>query len=399
MSDYHVRDRCRLCDSILPKTPILDLGSTPLANEYPAAPIAGGQQTFPLFLSQCKSCGHVQLPVVVDPKRLFPESYPYKSGTSPVFRAHLKWLAETVGSMIPKSGRVLEIASNDGTLLNEFRAHGHEAWGIDPAAKEESGSLGKTLSRFFTHDLAGRIARGKYSQDACGPSFDAIVALNVFAHVDDLNDFTAGVAELLAPDGVFVFEVGHLPRVLANGLVGCIYHEHVSYHALGPLLPFFERHRLQLFDANMIDSQGGSIRCFVGRGRREPSARLLFNIAAERNLMPPIDLLSRHIEARRAFTYRVRALLSEGKSVAAFGAPAKLTTWSYALGLGPEDITCVYDDNPLKVGRYTPGNFWPIVPSSRLLEDNPDAVVLFSSNFEAEIRERFKDYRGEWIVV
>jgi len=405
MTDFHIRTDCRLCSD--PIREVLRLPDTPLANSYPdAAFVASGQKqaTYPLYLSQCEQCGHVMLPVCVKQDLLFPSDYPYCSGTSPVFRAHLKEFAATVSGMIPKGGKVLEIASNDGTLLLEFAALGCKTIvGLDPCAKPLDMDLvpsGTGTERIFTIPQFFNLERAQAMREN-GYSFDAIVALNVFAHIDDLNDFTAGVAELLAPDGVFVFEVGYLGAVIEKGLVGCLYHEHLSIHSLRPLVPFFERHGLALYDAHPIDSQGGSIRCFVGRARPDLKQHYrLRELIRMEQYMPPVANLRATIEAKRSeLVAWLHTHKLHGKKVAAFGAPAKLTTWSYALGLGPDDISCVYDDAPTKQGRFTPGNFWAIVPSSRLLEDQPDAVVLFSSNFEAEIRERFKAYRGEWIVV
>lgn len=402
MSDYHVRTDCRLCSGPIEK--VLDLGETALANELKSTREESlRQDRFPLFLSQCKACGHVQLPVVVKPERLFPPTYPYKSGTNPVFRAHLKEFAVTVSGMLPgrnASGgktRVLEIASNDGTLLCEFESLGVCADGVDPAAPDDNERLGIHRA-FFTEDWARDRLRmeGDWYD---GTPYQSIVALNVFAHVDDLSDFTAGVAALLPEDGLFVFEVGYLPDVIEKGLFDVCYHEHLSMHHLRPLVPFFRRHGLELVDAHRIDSQGGSVRCFVRKqkpGRR--SERCAALLVDEEVLS--IERLVRVVNdsgPAGALGKRVRFELGYGKTVAGFGAPAKLTTLLAVLGFRPPVI---YDDNPAKVGKFTPGTGIPIVPSSRLLEDNPDYLILFAWNFAEEVipRLRAQGFKGKIVV-
>ena len=388
MKDARPHTHCRLCSTELP-APFLDLGETALANELVDSPDVE-QDVFPLALTQCTACEHVQLTVAVDPKRLFPPSYPYQSGTSPVFHTHLMKLARSVATMKPR-GRVLEIASNDGTLLCMLAQCGLNSVGVDPCAEI------KTIG--FLDGREYDVIRGHFPTVRPKGKFDAILALNVFAHVDDLNDFTAGVAELLADDGVFIFEVGYLPDVVEKGLLGCVYAEHVSIHHLKPLRRFFWRHELELYDAHRIDSQGGSIRCFVRRSRSQdsiPATRLCQLLASEARL--DVSKLKEHRDAMRVMGARLHWAVNKGQKLAAYGAPAKLVTLCALMDVGRDVLSCVYDDNPLKVGKYTPGTHIPIVSSAELMQRNPDALVLFSANFADEIKARFPDYRGEWII-
>jgi SAM-dependent methyltransferase len=267
MSDFHIRDRCRLCDDTR-LTKLLDLGSTPLANEYPTAPVKTARRLepdnyFPLYLVGCERCGHVQLPVVVKAERLFPPDYPYQSGTARAFKRHLGRLARTVQEMLPAGARVLDVACNDGLFVGMARDHDLEAYGIDPCAPEGD----RYWREFFSREWANEHREKRY---------DCITALNVFAHVDDLSGFAQGVSSLLAHDGTFIFEVGYLPDVVTKGLFDVVYHEHLSYHHLTPLLPFFRRHGMTVYDAHRIDSQGGSIRVFVRNceGFEAPSERM-----------------------------------------------------------------------------------------------------------------------------
>jgi SAM-dependent methyltransferase len=406
MSDFHIRSTCRLCASPdLEK--LLNLGETPLANEYPIAPDGhhmvghGGwrgevaQDRFPLCLVGCLSCGHVQLPVVVDPKRLFPPDYPYQSGTSAVFREHLAKLAATIASEPGLS--VLDVASNDGTFVGELRARGVSAYGVDPASPPGHAYLWRA---FLTEDFA-RTAHQH------GHRFDIVTALNVFAHVDDLGDFTRGVATLLEPCGLFVVEVGYLPDVVKRGLFDVIYHEHLSYHRLSPLVRFFKKHGMTLVDAHRIDSQGGSIRMCVRNcdkahqggddGHNEPSARLqdLLDEESRSALWQGVRDLgggSAHWGIRR-----VRDQLKYKAPFAVYGAPAKLTTLLHATGL-TDCVSFVADDNPLKQGRYVPGTRIPILPTSALYERKPERVMLASWNFAEDIKQRHAELGCEWLM-
>lgn len=395
MADYHIRTDCRLCFGPLER--LLDLGYTPLANEYPEQP--GLQDEFPLFLSRCQHCGHVQLPVVVNPERLF-RNYAYQSGTSPVFRAHLREFAQDTMPHHPRQDGpplIVDIASNDGTLLSEFEALGPcKLLGVDPARNLAAQALEKgiaTITEFFTPSLARDIVRDRGKAHL-------ITALNVCAHVDDLNSFMAGVAELLHDDGMFVMEVGYLPDVIERGLYRVVYHEHLSYHNLASLFPFLRKHGLYLTHAHRVPSQGGSIRAYV---RRTPSGPLEKDFYDLRSAETPEALNVQRLVTRMGQDgfklHKAIKSLRLGQTVCGYGAPAQLTTTCYALGIMRDDIAFIVDDNPLKQGRFTPGRHIPILPPSALYERKPDACVIFSANFSEDIRARHREYRGEWIEI
>lgn len=393
MTDHHIRTTCRLCGSTSLET-LLTLPATALANEYPREPNPK-QDRFPLYLVGCGTCGHVQLPAVVDPKRLFPADYPYQSGTSAVFREHLRELALAVVTLAKRDGargRVLDVACNDGTLVGELISAGaNVATGIDPAAPEG-------LHRaFFTEEWAHWHKNNDYGL------YDVVTALNVFAHVDDLDDFTLGVATILEHDGLFIFEVGYLPDVVAKGLFDVVYHEHLSYHHLSPLVRFFEKHRMRLIDAHRIDSQGGSIRCFVRNcdAHQAQSARLrdLLDDESRGAIWQGVrDLNGGGIDAAiRGTRDELAAFHKRHGDFAVYGAPAKLTTLLTATGSVPR-VSFVVDDNPLKVGRYVPGTAIPILPTSALYERKPNGVMIASWNFAADIKARHAELGCEWLV-
>lgn len=407
MSDHHSVTACRLCNS--PKLEqALSLGSTPLANQFTDLPGAK-QEVYPLDLLECQQCGHVQLSVVVDPEILF-KDYVYVSGTSPVFVEHFRQYAEEAIKQfnLQPDDLVIDIGSNDGTLLKFFKEAGMKVLGVDPAEKIAAAAQAsgiETLPDFFDHPLSKRIAE-EYGQASL------IVANNVFAHIHDLAGVVRGVQRLLKPEGVFVFEVSYLLKVCERTLFDTIYHEHLSYHHVAPLIPFFESHGLRLFQARVVDTHGGSLRCYVGSPERKvtPSIENLCRDEASRGLLVPgkersINVFERLDNTIRilgdTLTSRLKVLKSQGKKIAGYGAPAKVTTLMHRFGLGSDTIDFIVDDSPLKQGLYTPGKHIPVLPSSAIEERKPDYLLILAWNFADPITEKcqaFKEAGGKFIV-
>jgi SAM-dependent methyltransferase len=430
----YIRKWCRLCNQPLPVQPALSLTPTPPANEFVREPMVI-QEVFPLDLYICSSCGHVQLPVVVDPARLF-EHYVYVSGTSPVFVDHFCLYAEQMISRFSLQPRdlVIDIGSNDGTLLKFFKSRYMRVLGIDPAveiAAQANQDGIPTLPMFFSLDLAKRLnaqisARASRLGDIppmlpSTLSLDMnertktgcaslVVANNVFAHADDLGDIADGVRRVLVPGGVFVFEVSYLVSVCENTLFDTIYHEHLAYHTLGPLILFLRRHGLQVFDAERVNTHGGSLRVYASIDLNVTmSERALQLIRAEQehgfvsgNKCLPLDKLADKIEVLRSqLVSRLACLKLEGKRIAAFGAPAKATTLMYHFGLDRDFIDFIVDDSPLKQGLFSPGKHIPVVSSSVIEERKPDYLLILAWNFADSIirkNQAFLDRGGKFIV-
>jgi SAM-dependent methyltransferase len=371
---YRVVTACRLCDSAKLST-ALYLGETPLANEL------DGTELFPLVVNRCDDCGHHQLSIAVAPERLWGPNYPYQSGTSPVFRKHLEALADEVAALKP-GGLALEIAANDGTLVRALRTRGLEVFGLDPSSSSSDVIRASWPYKQMSY-------KWPYQPFMNGRLADVILALNVFAHVDDLHSFTAAVKEALAPDGVFIVEVGYLPDVIERGLFDVVYHEHLSYHHFAPLVGFFKRHGLGIQRMEHVDSQGGSMRFYVehidGAALRED-----FDEPDASSLRETID--TRSAALREAFA----KLTQRGETIAIYGAPAKLTTLLYATGLDKVPFVCVGDNNPRKIGRTTPGNHIPIVSVGEMLARKPDSILLAAWNFADDICKRLREagYKG-----
>jgi SAM-dependent methyltransferase len=405
MAGSETRPDCRLCGELKLER-VLSLSPTPPANAFVTSEARGQpQQAFPLDLYLCTRCAHLQLLEVVDPKLLF-ENYVYVSGTSPVFVEHFRRYAETVIARYePAQGSlVVDIGSNDGTLLGFFRERGHRVLGIDPAreiAREASSRGIETLNAFFTPELARQIRRER------GPAA-VITANNVYAHIDDLAGVTDGIRELLADTGVFVFEVSYLTDVYQKTLFDTIYHEHLAYHTVKPLVSFLDSHGLELIEADRVDTHGGSLRGTVqlkgGSRAVGSSVAQLIALESELGLDRPetFERFGKQIDALGA---RLRSLLGDlrgqGKRIAGFGAPAKATTLMHHFRIGADTLEYIVDDSPWKQGLYTPGLHVPVVPATALVDRHPDYLVLLAWNFARPIIEKqaaFRNAGGRFII-
>lgn len=399
------RADCRLCGGRDLEL-VLELAPTPPANAFVSPKDAATpQERFPLDVHFCRKCGHVQLLDVVDPALLF-EDYVYVSGTSPVFVKHFDDYAhDVIAKFAPKPGSlVVDVGSNDGTLLAAFKKRGFKVLGVDPAkaiAAEATKKGIETLAAFFTPELAKKLRAGR------GPAA-VVTANNVFAHADDLRGIAEGVRALLAEDGVFVFEVSYLLDVFEKTLFDTIYHEHLAYHSVGPLEKFFASVGLELIEAERVGSHGGSLRGTVQRegGPRKKGASVARRLEEERKagLDKPETLkaFARQIDARKKeLTQLLAKLKKEGKRVAGFGAPAKATTLMHHFGLSADALEFVVDDSPLKQGLLTPGLHVPVVASAELYARKPDYVLILAWNFAEPIiakHAKFREQGGRFIV-
>ena len=390
------RDDCRLCASKNLNL-VFSLTPTPPANAFvPASDIKETQATFPLDLYFCRACAHLQLLDIVDPSTLF-ENYVYVSGTSPVFVSHFKAYAEDLLCRfeLKPGALIIDIGSNDGTLLRFFKDARMRTLGVDPA-KNIAAAANKagieTLAGFFTPDLSRQIKR-RHGEAA------AVTANNVFAHADDLKGIALGVRELLAPDGVFVFEVSYLADVISKTLFDTIYHEHLAYHSVKPLQAFFKAAGLDLIEAVAVDSHGGSLRAMAqkagGPRKAGKSVSELIRREEQMGLDKPetFKKFAQDIDARKNELLKLlRGLKSSGKHIAGFGAPAKATTLMHHFGLGRDLVDFIVDDSPLKQGLFTPGHHIPVLSSQAIAERKPDVLLILAWNFASSIIEKNKAF-------
>jgi SAM-dependent methyltransferase len=383
---------------------VLDLGRHPVSNALLSAEeIDQPEARFPLAVAFCPQCTLLQVTETVAPEILYRRSYPYFSSSSPALLQHS---AAHVAALIGQYGLdadsfVIEVASNDGYLLRNFLAHGVACLGIDPADGPVAAARAAgvpTIHDFFGLRCAARLANE-------GKLADVIIANNVIAHVDDINDFVAGFARLLKPSGVAVFECAYAVDMIERCEFDTIYHEHVFYHTLHGLAPLFARHGLYLNDVERLAIHGGSLRVTVSRTARR-SERLAALFAQERAL--GVDRVSFYDD----FADRVRALCAalvallrakkaEGKRIACYGAAAKGATLVNALDLGEGFFEFVVDANPHKQGKYMPGQRIAISHPDRLLASMPDYVLLLAWNFAGEVLRQQAAYRrrgGRFVI-
>jgi len=405
MDHYKTRKDCRLCKSKNLKL-VIKLTPTPPANAFVKEnKLSEVQDCFPLDLFQCLDCKHVQLLTVIDPKILF-KDYVYVSGTSPVFIRHFEKLAEKVISKynLKKRSLIVEIGSNDGTLLKFFKRSGMNVLGIDPAteiAKTATDKGIETLPLFFDKKLAKSIRKGKGAAKV-------IPANNVFAHVDDMEGFVEGVRELLDEDGIFIFEVSYLVDVFEKTLFDMTYHEHLAYHSVVPLISFFKKHGLELIETFRVNTHGGSLRGIVqlegGPWEVGESVLKLKQLEAHLGLENPdmliqfgkrIDTLGRQLKKL------IQGFKDNGKTIIGFGAPAKATTLMYHFGINNDLLDFIIDDSPLKQGLYSPGLHIPVLPSQALYDAKPDYALILAWNFAGSIidnHSNFSKLGGKFIV-
>jgi SAM-dependent methyltransferase len=384
--DHETVSRCRCCGSNDLHL-VLDLGRQPLANSYPRAPTE--LPTFPLELMVCASCCHSQLSVVVNPNLMF-KDYLYVSGTTRTLREHFANLArEAIGWVQPRPRRVLDLACNDGTLLEAFRDEDCEVQGVDPARNLVALAAGKGLDV-----IEGFWPQAKPSIQS---SFDLITAANVLAHVADPKAFLAAALDSLTPHGAVVLEFPYCRELVLNCEWDTIYHEHLSYFLVAPFLRLLEGLTATVTHARLLPIHGGSLRLAIQR-KPGPHCREVLALAGQERQDGLHDL-----ETYRKFAERVESicrtlsdfidsLVASGRKVIGYGASAKSSTLLNHCTL---PLSYLVDDNPLKHGHFTPGRKIPIHPPSRALEEAPGLhVLLLAWNFARETVGNWRKWRG-----
>jgi SAM-dependent methyltransferase len=396
--------RCRACGSAT-VDPVLSLGTTPLANALlDATQLDAPEPRFPLDVVFCTACTLVQITETVPPEFLFSE-YVYFSSFSDTAVEHARQLTDRiVGDRgLDTSSTVLEIASNDGYLLQHYRARGIPVLGIEPARNIAAVAIERgitTINDFFTQPLAERLA-------AEGRRADVIHANNVLAHVPDLNGFVAGLRALLAPAGVAVIEVPWVRELVRHLEFDTIYHEHLSYFSLTALAALVARHGLEVVDVETLPIHGGSLRVWAAHaGTAVATARVPAMLDLERaeGLTSSASFADFGERVRRLgddLRTMLATMKAAGHRVAAYGASAKGSTLLNCFGIGRDTLDFVVDRSTAKQNRFTPGTHLPIRPPEELLTAMPGYVLLLTWNFADEILRQQAEYRrrgGRFIV-
>jgi SAM-dependent methyltransferase len=375
------RDTCRLCAARQLEM-VLPMAATPVGDAYISAEyLDKPQEIFPLDLWLCRNCGLAQLAEVVDPEVLYVE-YPYLTSISLGLPEHFRQYAkEVLGRIEPPQGAlVVDIGSNDGSLLKAFGDCGMRVLGIDPArdASRLANQRGiETLTGFFSADLGRRLRLER------GPAA-VITANNAFANIDNVDDLIDGVRAWLAPDGVFVFETSYLSDVIEKTLVETIFHEHLSYFSVKPLHHFFHRCSMELIDVQRVSTKGGSIRCTVqlAGGKRRVAPSISETISYENQIGVHAPEAFKRLRARldtvKTDLLRVlRALKAQGKTLAGYGASVGVVTLLYELELY-ELLDFLVDDNTRKQNTFSPGHHIPVLAPHTIYDRKVDALVILA---------------------
>ncbi len=390
---------CRFCEAPVELT-VIDLGKSPLCESFLAAEQLETMEPFyPLHVRTCSRCWLGQLPAFVAPEEIFGE-YAYFSAFSDSWVEHARSYAEMISERLDLSTEslVVELASNDGYLLQHFVPKGIPVLGIDPAANVAQAAEDRgvpTLVEFFGTELAQRLA-GE------GRQADLVIGNNVLAQVPNLNDFVEGVRILLAQGGTATFEFPHLARLLEGLQYDTIYHEHFSYFSLFTIREVLAAHRLVVVDVEELSTHGGSLRVYAAhegdpRTPTDAVAELLAREDAEGLRDPETYRLfaERVKESKRALVSLLIELRRDGKQVVGYGAPGKGNTLLNFCGIRTDFLDYTVDRNPYKHGRFTPGTHIPIHPPERIAETRPDVILILPWNLAAEISVQLA-YTADW---
>jgi SAM-dependent methyltransferase len=395
---------CRSCGSTGCEL-ILDLGNQPLANNLLRSEDLGrSEPRFPLRVVVCKSCWLMQITETIPSVELF-QKYVYFSSYSDAMLRHARQAAERYVSefSLGANSLVVEIASNDGYLLQNFERFGVPCLGIDPAENVAAVAREKgveTLVGFFGESMAEQLTQK-------GTEADLILGNNVFAHAPAINDFVAGLKKLLRPGGRIALEFPYGVEMVEGNEFDTVYHEHIFYFSLIALQPVFQRHGLEIFRVERLPIHGGSLRLFASHQGQFPVDDTVEMLLLEETAKGVNDIEFYHDVSRQADRLRtslkrlLEGIRAQGKSVAAYGASAKGSTLLNFVSPAEGTLDFIADRSPHKHGMLSPGLHIPIVPPEELAQRRPDYTLLLTWNFAAEILEQQRSYReagGKFII-
>lgn len=394
---------CQCCGHNRPE-PVLSLGYMPLVNQSinKNTKADGYNPQFELALNFCNNCGLTQLRSAPVPQQVFPPEYPYTSGMTQALKDNFADLCREVGELLSHTtpGFVVDIGSNDGTLLSYFKNDGYAVLGIEPTNTAQIARAAgiPTEQQFFNAEIAKYIAR------AHGRA-DIITCANCFAHMDDLNSVMLGIKELLTPTGVFVSESHYLIDLIRDRQYDTIYHEHLRYYSIRALQYLFGMHQMEIFHITKIPTHGGSIRVYAAQKGLNPVDNSVAKALSEELDLPYQKTLLKNLgdveipQSKLRF-YRLLHALG-GERVVGIGAPSRATTLINYLGLDVDIVNYVCElDGSLKIGTEVPGTRIPIVSERRLFDEQPDVAIIFSWHIADDIASnlRKKGYKGTLVT-
>ncbi len=349
----------------------MDLGETPLAGEFLLKKDVGKEKFYPLKLYRCRECSLIQLEKPVNKKKLF------KSFLSSVtMKKHFfDYASEVKDRFLKKGDRVVEIGSNDGTLLQPFKEMGIRVLGIEPVKEISDIANGKdipTVNSFFSLVVAEKI----------GKVADMVIANNVLAHIEDMDEVMQGIKTILKDNGILVFEVHYLLDLVEKMQYDNIYHEHINYYSIASLAPFLKKYGFEIFEVKRVPTHSGSIRVYAKKFPYQKIKNFKYDVEKQRE-----DFVS--------LLYKLK---SEGKRVIGYGASGRANTMLNYCGITSDLIKYIVDESPLRYGRYTPGTHIPVIPPNEVDYKGIDYVVILAWNYEKEIREKLKNSVVKFII-
>jgi hypothetical protein len=399
------KNTCRMCKSTnLYK--FLDLGFSALSDGFLTEENLEKPEIFyPLNVLFCKDCGLSQLGHIVPPEYMFNKNYPYDSSTTKTGRDHFTNMGYDICKIfnLKSKSLIVDVGSNTGVLLSSFKSKKMNVLGIEPSSNVASIARKngiKTITDFFSKKLAKKTAQkfGKAS---------VLTATNVFAHIDNLDDFMDGAKILLDETGILVIEAPYLVKLIDNLEYDTIYHEHLSYISVKPLQRFCRKHNMELFNVELKEIHGGTVRYFIGKKNKYPISK---NIAKFLKLehkkkiysKKHLDIFAKKVESHRTELMNLLYdLKKSGKTIVGISAPAKGNTLLNYCKIGPEILDYVTEKNPLKIGKFTPGMHIPVYSDKKLSTHKSDYALVLAWNFAEEImknNESYKKNKGKFII-
>jgi C-methyltransferase C-terminal domain/Methyltransferase domain/Putative zinc binding domain len=393
--------RCQVCDSSR-LDPVIFIGYLPPVNTMPPIGTPPAEQpAYPAQVLHCRDCQLVQLGLIVDPAILFPPEYPYTSGTTKILRDNFAELSREVAALYPlgPSDLVVDIGSNDGTLLSNFSARG-PVFGIEPT---QAGKLAiergiPTLISFMNRQ-AVRTVTAKQGRAKL------VTATNVFAHIEDIHEIVECILELLTDDGIFVSESHYLLALVETLQYDTIYHEHLRHYSLASLKNLLGMHGLEVIHARRIPTHGGSIRVYAARAGKYPvRASVAEILAAEAAELTPEKLCSFRsavVQTKLDLYALLKDIKARSQRIYGIGAPSRASTLINYVGLDDGILDCVLEiKGSYKIGKYIPGTLIPVLDESRLFEEQPEYALLLSWHIADELMPKLsaRGFRGKFII-
>ncbi len=396
---------CRMCKSDQLQK-FLDLDFTALSDNFlKEEQLEEPEMFFPLTVYSCLNCGLCQLGHIVSPELMFNENYPYDSSTTKTGTAHFTNMGISICKRfnLKPDSLIIDVGSNAGVLLNGFKSQGMKVLGIEPSsniAKIAIDNKIDTIINFFSKKLIKKIIE-QYG------TASVITGTNVFAHIDDLDDFMNTCDSLLLDDGLIIIEAPYLLNLIENLEYDTIYHEHLSYISVNPMIEFCKQFNFELFDVEEYKIHGGTLRYFIGRKNKQKISENVSKFVklesnkqlySEKKLKSFSESVKNHRNSLQQLLYDLK---KNGKKIVAISAPAKGNTLLNYCKIGPELLDYVTERNPLKIGKYTPGMHIPVFSDSELLKKQPDYALILAWNFADEIIKNNSEYQrkgGKFII-